>query len=142
MTFTLDHLIALTGALAALLGALFALGRILLGQVEKRLDERFGAMERIRQESSDAWKTSFKALETAYHQTEQRLTQLQVDLPLQYQRREDAIRQEVTIIHRLDGIAARVELALRCDRGSCPLRAAHPDVNAPVPEDPYDRAAL
>ena len=140
MTFTLEHLIALLGALAGLLGALFGLGRILLGQVEKRLDDRFGALERIRQQSSDAWRTSFSALEAVCHQTEQRLTQLQVDLPLQYQRREDAIRQEVTIIHRLDGIATKVELALRCDRGSCPLRAAHPD--APAPEDPYDRAAL
>ena len=142
MTFTLEHLLSILSALGALLAALFAMGRILLNQVEKRLDERFGAMERIRQESSDAWRTSFSALEAAYHQTDQRLTQLQVDLPLQYQRREDAIRQEVTIIHRLDGIATKVELALRCDRGSCPLRVPHAEAAAPNPEDPYDRAAL
>lgn len=142
MTFTLEHLLSILSALGALLAALFAMGRILLNQVEKRLDERFGAMERIRQESSDTWRTSFSALEAAYHQTEQRLTQLQVDLPLQYQRREDAIRQEVTIIHRLDGIATKVELALRCDRGSCPLRDARAEAAAPTPEDPYDRAAL
>lgn len=122
MVVTMDHLLWALGALGSSLLALFALGRILLGQVERRLDQRFASLEKIREEASRAWRDSFVTLEAAYRGIDQQLRQLQIDLPLQYQRREDAIRQEVGIIHRLDALSEKVADALRCDHGGCPLR--------------------
>lgn len=113
------------GGLALLFVLLFGMGRLLLAQVEQRLDTRFAALEAHRQQASSQWRDSFGALDHTVRSNEQRLTQLLIDLPLQYQRREDSIRQEVAIIHRLDAVAMKVDHALNCDARSCPARAPH-----------------
>lgn len=117
------------------LGLLLGLGRLLLAQFEKRLDARFAQLEDHRANATERWRTNFSTMEATIHQTEQRLTQLLIDLPLYYQRREDSVRQEVAIIHRLDALAGKVEAALRCDAFSCPLRQHQEPV-------PHDRSAL
>jgi hypothetical protein len=114
----------LFGVAAFLLAGLGGMGKLLLAQIEKRLDTRFVAMEASREAATVQWRTSFSALEQMARANEQRITQLLIDLPIQYQRREDAIRQEVAIIHRLDALAGKIELALRCDHGACPIRDA------------------
>jgi hypothetical protein len=43
---------------------------------------------------------------------ERELLQLKADLPIQYMRREDAIRQEVVIHAKLDALAVKID-ALR-----------------------------
>ena len=117
------------------LGLLLGLGRLLLTQFEKRLDARFAVLEECRAHSAERWRVNFGAIETTVHQTEQRLTQLLIDLPLYYQRREDAVRQEVGIIHRLDALAEKVDDALRCDVRACPLRHT-------LEPAPHDRPAV
>lgn len=93
--------------LCVILGCLSGFGKVLISQVEKRLDARFTVLDNIAQAN------------------DRRLTQLLIDLPLQYQRREDAIRQEVAIIHRLDALAGKVD-ALRCQhQASCSGRSHH-----------------
>lgn len=121
MTFSVS-LWELLSMLGFGLGLLLGLGRLLLIQFEKRLDSRFAVLEEARAHSSERWRTNFGAIETTAHHTEQRLTQLLIDLPVYYQRREDAVRQEVGIIHRLDALAVKVDDALRCDIRACPLR--------------------
>ena len=123
----------LGGSLSALFGLLFLMGRVLLGQVEQRLDARFAALEAHRQQASGQWRDNFSALDHTVRSNEQRLTQLLIDLPLQYQRREDSIRQEVAIIHRLDALAIKVDHALNCDVRSCPVRDHH---DHPLPGTP------
>lgn len=102
-----EWLSLLGGSGVALVTLLFTLGRVLLHQVERRLDSRFGQ------------------LDTVVRANEQRLTQLLIDLPLQYQRREDSIRQEVAIIHRLDALATKVDHLSTCDLCTCPIRDHH-----------------
>lgn len=109
----------------ALITLLFGAGRLLLGQFERRLDTRFAALETVRQQAAEQWRANFSALDQTARDSERRLTQLLIDLPLQYQRREDAIRQEVAIIHRLDALAVRVEHILSCDARACPARDTH-----------------
>lgn len=118
---TFDHW-QLFGVVAFLLTGLGAMGGVLLAQIEKRLDARFATMEVSREASAVQWRASFQALDAMARESDRRITQLLIDLPMQYQRREDAIRQEVAIIHRLDALAGKVELALRCDHGACPIR--------------------
>lgn len=112
----------LFGIVAFLLAGLGGMGKVLLGQIEKRLDARFAGMEQSREAAAAQWRASFATLDQMARGNEQRITQLLIDLPLQYQRREDAIRQEVAIIHRLDALGIKVDAALRCDLRACPLR--------------------
>lgn len=93
------------GLLLAFLGAAAALGRLLLGQVEKRLDARFTAMD-----------SRFMGLEKAsnveaaeWRRVERELLDLRADLPLNYVRREDYIRGQSVIEAKLDGLALRME---------------------------------
>lgn len=133
MTFSVS-LWELFSLLGCGLGLLLGLGRLLLTQFEKRLDARFAALEACRALATDRWKANFSAVETTVHHTEQRLTQLLIDLPVYYERREDAVRQEVGIIHRLDALAEKVDDALHCDVRACPLR--HHEVPS------HDRSAI
>jgi len=109
----------------ALITLLFGAGRLLLGQFERRLDLRFATLEATRQQAAEQWRANFLSLDEAVRAHERRLTQLLIDLPIQYQRREDAIRQEVAIIHRLDALAIKIEHILTCDTRACPLRETH-----------------
>lgn len=93
------------GLLLSFLGAAAALGRVLLGQVEKRLDARFNtmdgrfnALERAANEESGEWR-----------RVERELLELRADLPLNYVRREDYIRGQSVIEAKLDGLALRMD---------------------------------
>ncbi|HRD49784.1 MAG: hypothetical protein JNK95_04930 [Candidatus Competibacter sp.] len=109
-------------AIAALIGGLFGLSRWLLIQSEKRLDLRFAAMEEARKLSQQQWMDQFEALGDAQERNEQRTVRMLSELPLQYQRREDAIRAEVAIIARLDALGEKVCRALECDIRHCPIK--------------------
>lgn len=109
----------LAGLLFSFFAAAFAAGKLLLGQVEKRLAERFAAQEKSRQETKRHWDEKFSGLESAAKQEAQRwqsvereLLQLKADLPLQYVRREDYVRNQSVIEAKLDGLAVRIENAL------------------------------
>jgi hypothetical protein len=86
MTIQVDfwHLV---GLLLGFIGVLVAFGRIQLAQLDKHID-RFGQrMDRMEKDLAD-------------HKT---------SMPLQYQRREDAIRFETTLNHKLDATYAYLE---------------------------------
>jgi hypothetical protein len=101
MTLQIDFWQLLTfsaGLLLAFLSAAFGMGRMLLGQVEKRLDTRFLSLERAAQEESSQWR-----------RVERELLDLRAELPLHYVRREDYIRGQSVIEAKLDGLALRIE---------------------------------
>lgn len=127
---TWEWLSLIGGLLGVLIPVLIAMGRLLLQQMERRLDLRFSVMEVNREQSSAQWRDKFMSIDTTVRTNEQRLTQLLIDLPLHYQRREDAIRQEVAIIHRLDALALKVDHAFQCDLHTCPIHA-HREVHLP-----------
>lgn len=84
--------------LLSFLGAAFTMGRLLLGQVEKRLDARFSGLERAASEDAGQWR-----------KVERELLDLRAELPLNYVRREDYIRGQSIIEAKLDGLALRLE---------------------------------
>jgi hypothetical protein len=108
--------------LVALIGGLFGLSRWFMTQSEQRLDSRFAAMEEARRLSQQQWMDQFEALGDAQERNEQRTVRMLSELPLQYQRREDAIRQEVAIIARLDALGEKVCRVLECDIRHCPVK--------------------
>lgn len=106
-------------------GALFAAGKILGGQFEKRLEERFRGQDASRAETADLWRREFSDLKTtmraegdAWRKVERQLLELKADLPVAYVRRDDWVRNQAVIESKLDGLALRIQnAALRGDRG-------------------------
>ncbi len=86
------------GLLVSFLSAAFVLGKMLLSQVEKRLDARFNVLEKKADEEAGEWR-----------RVERELLDLRAELPLNYVRREDYIRGQSVIEAKLDGLALRIE---------------------------------
>lgn len=93
----------------SLVGAFWALVKVIVVLFNKGLDVRFKAQEEIRTNAQEEWKRRFGEIEEDQRTLETRFNQHLQRMPLEYQRREDAIRQEVAIINRLDGVADLVE---------------------------------
>ncbi|MHB1333405.1 MAG: hypothetical protein ACYCY1_12475 [Sulfuriferula sp.] len=106
----------LVGLLIAFFSAVFAGGKVLLNQVEKRLDTRFAAQEESRKEAQRHWDREFAEIDRAareeanqWRRVERELLSLKADMPLQYVRREDYIRNQTVIEAKLDAVALRIE---------------------------------
>lgn len=86
MTIQVDfwHLV---GLLIGFIGVLITFGRIQLAQMDKHIDRFSDRVQQLEKDLSD-------------HKTA---------MPLQYQRREDAIRFETTLNAKLDAIYGRIE---------------------------------
>ncbi|EAA5455484.1 hypothetical protein Y819_001879 [Salmonella enterica subsp. enterica] len=80
------------------LGVLIAAGKMLLTQIEKRLNERFEALEAARKES-----------ETGWSRLEREFLEFRADMPLNYVRREDYIRGQTVIEAKLDALYSEVK---------------------------------
>ncbi len=78
----------------AFLGFVFAAGRLLLTQIDQRLDQRFAVIEGT---LADVQKL------------EKDFLRFQADLPLQYVRREDYVRNQTVLEAKLDALAVRIE---------------------------------
>ena len=103
--------------LLAFLSFLFAAGRLLLSQIDRRLDDRFEAIEKAREDGQASWRQTF----TQHLNEERRETELmrniereflrfQADLPLQYVRREDYVRGQSVIEAKLDALYNKLEV--------------------------------
>lgn len=102
--------------LLAFFGAVWAFGKVLMGQLDKRLDERFKAQESLREQAQRHWDTKFAGLERAsvieanqWQRIERDLLSLKADLPVQYVRREDYVRNQTVIEAKLDSVALKIE---------------------------------
>ena len=107
------------GVIVTLIAASWALINVIVKQFTQRLDERFHGQDELRAQREKVLDERFKALENAiksegdgWRTVERELLELKAALPIQYLRREDAIRQEVVIHSKLDALAAKID-ALR-----------------------------
>ncbi|HYG91192.1 MAG TPA: hypothetical protein VD978_33615 [Azospirillum sp.] len=87
-------LTTLVGLLITFLGFAFAAGRLLLSQIDRRLDLRFSAVE-----------SAAKDLQ----QLEKDFLTWRAELPLQYVRREDYVRNQTVLEAKLDALAVRID---------------------------------
>ena len=106
----------LVSLLLGFLGSCAGAGKLLLGQIDQRLETRFKAMEEARQLSTQHWDERFTALLAqsredgdAVRQLERDLMSLRAELPERYVRREDYIRGQTVIEAKLDSLALRME---------------------------------
>lgn len=84
----------LVGLLVAFMGCVAGFGKLLLAQVERRLDQRFSALEKTGAE---------------WQRLERELLTLKADLPIQYVRREDYVRSQTVVEAKLDALAVRLD---------------------------------
>lgn len=78
----------------AILGAFFGMVKMLLAQLERRLDQRFAVVDRDSERLRDI---------------EIGLERLRGEMPLNYVRREDWVRNQSIIEAKLDGLALKLE---------------------------------
>ena len=103
--------------LLAFLGFLFAAGRLLLSQIDRRLNDRFEAMENAREQASRHWDEKFGTMidqnrreAEGWAALEREFLRFQADLPLQYVRREDYVRGQSVIEAKLDALYNKLEV--------------------------------
>ncbi len=115
MTVQLElwHLITL---LLAFFGCVGAFGKILIGQFEKRLNERFASQDKARETGSKALQDTLNQHLIDERKTAAQMVSLERDfltwkaeLPLQYVRREDYVRNQTIIEAKLDAVALKIE---------------------------------
>ncbi|WP_035277485.1 hypothetical protein [Desulforegula conservatrix] len=102
--------------LVSFLGFVFAAGKILLSQTDKRLDQRFVGLEAIRAETAKNWEDKFTTLMISFREEAKGWQNLEKDflkyqnvISREYVRREDYIRNQTIIEAKLDGVAMRIE---------------------------------
>lgn len=89
------HIVYLGLLLAAFVTGLWRVGKWLVVNVEKRIDDRFSVLAA----DSRAWRA-----------VERDLMELRAELPNQYVRREDYIRGQSVVEAKLDAVAAKLEV--------------------------------
>jgi hypothetical protein len=103
----------LFGIVATLVGAYWGLVALLVKQFNAGLTTRFTALETARTEESALVKERFDRFEESQKKLDRDLLMLKAELPDKYVRREDAIRSEMTLHAKFDGLAARIDTFLR-----------------------------
>jgi len=110
----MDLIVTIVGVGAAIIisiiGGYWALGKLVGGQVDKRLEERFAAIDKTREEGRKLWEQRFENYEREQRQLERQFLKLTADLPTNYVRREDHIRFETMITARLDAVYSEIRL--------------------------------
>lgn len=108
------HLILL---LLAFFGCVAGFGKLLLDQVEKRLQERFTAQDVARKEGQDTLRKTLdvhldaeRTNATALQALKEDFLRLQADMPLHYVRREDYVRGQTVIEAKLDALYNKLEV--------------------------------
>lgn len=103
--------------LLAFLGFLGAAGKLLLSQIDRRLNERFATIEKAREEGQATWRQTFtQHLDEERRETdllrniEREFLRFQAELPLQYVRREDYVRGQSVIEAKLDALYNKLEV--------------------------------
>lgn len=112
------QLITLTVTLlVAFLTFVAAAGRLLLAQIDRRLNERFRAMEDAGRQNARHWDERFATVieqnrreADGWSALEKDFLRFQAELPLQYVRREDYVRGQSVIEAKLDALYNKLEL--------------------------------
>ncbi len=90
-------LTALIGLLLTFFAFTFATGKVLLSQIDRRLDQRFSSVER----AAEDWS-----------RLEKDFLRFQAALPLEYVRREDYVRNQTVLESKIDALAGKFEQLL------------------------------
>lgn len=112
-----DLLKFLVSLLIAFMGCIFAFGKLLGSQIDKRLDEKFKAQEEARKTGSTALLEHINRHISDGERTASQVVNLerdflkwQAELPIHYVRREDYVRGQSVIEAKLDAVYNKLEV--------------------------------
>ncbi len=108
--------LTLFGAVAALVAGFWAVMSVGMRQFEQRLDERFSNQEASRVAAKSDWDKRFESLDASQRRLERDMLLLQRDLPLNYVRRDDQIRETTIVNAKLDALNLKIDQVLDRDR--------------------------
>lgn len=94
--------------LIAFMGCIFGFGRILLSQFEKRMNDRFKAIDKVHAAEVKSMQEQLQTESVQLAGLREEVKSLGRILPLEYVRREDWIRFSSAIDHKLDRLAELV----------------------------------
>ena len=107
----------LIGLLITFLGCVFGFAKVLGGQIDKRLDEKFQAQETARDAGAKSLREHIDRYIGLADRTATQVTNLerdflkwQADLPVHYVRREDYVRGQTVIEAKLDALYNKLEV--------------------------------
>lgn len=106
----------LVGLLLMFFTTVWAFGKVLVNQFDKRLDERFATQEAARTEAQEHWEMRFMKIEKLARDTDREMLLMRGDLPNLYTRREDTIRNQSVLESRMDALMNEVKM-LRIEGG-------------------------
>lgn len=78
--------------------------------IDEKLDARFQAQEEIRSSAATHWESRFDGFAAQLKRLEQEQIATKMEMLRDYQRKEDAIRQDTVLQAKLDALNARLEL--------------------------------
>lgn len=112
---TMTNLIAIS---VALLGAFWALVKVIAGQNQRHVDAQFLLQEKSLLSNHEQVSKRLDSIEAVnreeaaqWQRVERDLLRMQADMPLHYVRREDYIRGQSVLEAKLDGLGSKLENA-------------------------------
>jgi len=99
-------ILALAALIAAFATVVWIFGAALVRQFEKRLSERFAAIEQARRDAGTLLQNDLSALKNM----ERDFLQFQIDAPMRFVMRDDYIRGQTVIESKLDALYSKLEL--------------------------------
>jgi hypothetical protein len=116
MTLSIDFWDLVT-LLISFFGFAFGGGKLLLAQIDRRLENRFQTMEQARIEGGRRWEERFATVieqirreADDWSALERQFLEFKAELPLQYVRREDYVRGQSVIEAKLDALYSKLEV--------------------------------
>lgn len=94
---------------AAICAGMWAVGKLIVWQFNNSLDIRFKALEDARMEGRKAHEERFQRLEEKHDRLDQDVRKILQELPREYVRREDQVRNQTVIEAKIDALALRFE---------------------------------
>ncbi len=107
-------IVAVITLICTVIGGFWAVGAVVVGQFNRRLEERFAGQDKSRAEGREQWERRFTLIEKDIANHAKDLQNFRLKVSEEYWRREDAIRQEVVLHAKIDALAAKIDnLVLR-----------------------------
>lgn len=101
--------ITVVAVILAMIGGYWALAKMVVAQFNAGLDIRFEAMDRARLEGRKAFEERFRQLEAKTKELDSDVRRILIELPREYVRQQDYVRNQTVIEAKIDGLALKME---------------------------------
>jgi hypothetical protein len=105
----LQLLIGLAGVVCIVMSGFWAMTKVVVGNFQRTLDERFALQEEARKEGQREWMDRGKRNEGRIDELEKELRRVLIETPKEYVSRGDYVRRETVIEAKIDQLSLRIQ---------------------------------